>query len=260
MNRLDPILAARRHAVAERKLQVPVERLRERLSTAPAWRDFHGALVQPGISVIAELKRRSPSAGDMRPDADTATVVRRYAAAGARALSILTEPQFFGGRDEDIAAARAEVTLPLLRKDFVVDPYQIVEARTLGADAVLLMVSVLGNRTGEMLMHANEVGLDALVEVHDRAELMVALAAGARIVGINNRDLKTMRIDLSTTEQLAPLIPSGVLCIAESGIAARADIDRLRRAGAQAFLVGSALMQAADPADALGGLVRAQAA
>ncbi|MGE0735128.1 MAG: indole-3-glycerol phosphate synthase TrpC [Alphaproteobacteria bacterium] len=260
MNTLDRIVAARREAVAERKRLVPVEQLRERLSTAPAWRDFRGALAQPGIAVIAEMKRRSPSAGAIRPDANTSEVVRTYAASGARALSILTEPKFFGGRDDDIMAARNEVALPILRKDFIVDPYQIVEARAIGADAVLLMVSVLGYRTGEMLMHANEIGLDALVEVHDRAELMVALAAGARIIGINNRNLKTMQVDLATTEQLAPLVPADVLCIAESGIATRSDIERLRGAGARAFLVGSSLMQAADPGATLGDLIRARAA
>ena len=260
MSKLDDIVAARLADIAELKRRVPLTQLRERLAAAPPRRDFLAALRRPGTAVIAELKRRSPSAGDIRPGANAAQIAAGYAAAGARALSIVTEPRFFSGADEDLAVARAASGLPVLRKDFVVDAYQIMESRVLGADAVLLMVSVLGWRTGELLERADDLGLAALVEVHDESELAIALEARARIIGINNRDLKTMRVDLATTEKLAPSIPPDVLCVAESGIAAPADIERLRRAGAGAFLIGSSLMSAADPTAALAELIRAKAA
>lgn len=260
MSKLDDIVAARIADVADLKRRVPLTELKERLAGVPKRRDFLGALRQPGTSVIAELKRRSPSAGDIRPGADAARVAAGYAAAGARALSIVTEPRFFGGADEDLVVAREASGLPVIRKDFVVDAYQIMESRVLGADAVLLMVSVLGTRTGELLARADDLGLDALVEVHDEMELAIALDARAKIIGINNRNLKTMHVDLATTEKLAPSIPPHILCVAESGIAVRADIDRLRRAGAGAFLIGSSLMSAADPSEALANLIRAKAA
>lgn len=259
-SKLDDIVTARIADVAELKRRVPLTQLRDRLPGAPQRRDFLASLRRPGTSVIAELKRRSPSAGDIRPGADAAQIAAGYAAAGARALSIVTEPNFFSGADADLIAAREASGLPVIRKDFVVDAYQIMESRVLGADAVLLMVSVLGRRTGELLARADDLGLDALVEVHDEAELAIALEARARIVGINNRDLKTMRVDLATTEKLAPQIPPHILCVAESGIAARSDIERLRRAGAGAFLIGSSLMSAADPTEALADLIRAKAA
>ncbi|MGE4012763.1 MAG: indole-3-glycerol phosphate synthase TrpC [Alphaproteobacteria bacterium] len=260
MSKLDDIVAARIADVAALKRRAPLTELKERLAAAPKRRDFLAALRQPGTPVIAELKRRSPSAGDIRPGADASTIAAGYAAAGARALSIVTEPRFFSGKDEDLVIAREASGLPVLRKDFVVDSYQIMESRALGADADLLMVSVLGPRTAEMLARADDLGLDALVEVHDESELAIALDARARIVGINNRNLKTMHVDLATTERLAPSIPPHVLCVAESGISARTDIERLRRAGAGAFLIGSSLMSANDPREALAELIRAKAA
>ncbi len=248
MNRLDPILARRREAVAAARALRPLEALQDAAAAARSVRDFRAALAAPGLSIVAELKRRSPSAGALRPAADAAATARSYYAAGARALSVLTEPEHFGGALEDLAIARAAAPVPVLRKDFVVDPYQIAESRAAGADAILLIVAALGARTAEFVAAAAAAGLHALVEVHDEAELRVALDAGAEIVGINNRNLADLGVDLGVFERLAPLVPRGVLTVAESGVATRADAIRMRRAGADALLVGTALMTAADPA------------
>ncbi|MCW5774410.1 MAG: indole-3-glycerol phosphate synthase TrpC [Rhodospirillaceae bacterium] len=252
MNRLDPILARRREAVAASRARYPLEALREACAAAnrPAFvaRDFRAAIAAPGLSAIAEIKRRSPSAGALKQGADAAATAAIYAGAGARALSVLTEPDHFGGSLDDLKAARATVTIPVLRKDFIVDPYQIVESRAAGADAILLIVAALGARTGEFLAQAAGEGLHALVEVHDEDELRIAIDAGADIVGINNRNLTDLSVDLETFERLAPLLPSGVFAVAESGVETRADAVRMRRAGAHAILVGTALMRAPDPA------------
>jgi indole-3-glycerol phosphate synthase len=230
---------------------MPIEALRDRLPLAPAWRDFKAALLKPRPSIIAEIKRRSPSAGALRPAARADRMAALYHDAGARALSVLTEPDHFGGALGDILLARDEVPLPVLRKDFVVDPYQLVESRVAGADAVLLIVAVLGERTGEFVERAAEAGLDALVEVHDEAELRVALDAGAEIVGVNNRNLTSLTVDLAVAERLLPLLPDDVVGVAESGVETRADAARLGRAGAGALLIGSALMRAEDPTSKL---------
>lgn len=251
MNRLDPIVEARREAVAVARSTTPVEALEDRLPLAPAWRDFKAALMKPRPSIIAEIKRRSPSAGAIRPAAQASQVAETYYGAGARALSVLTEPNHFGGHIDDILTARDRVPLPVLRKDFVVDPYQILESRVAGADAVLLIVAVLGERTGEFVERAAEAGLDALVEVHDEAELRAALDAGAEIVGVNNRNLTSLAVDLSVAERLLPLLPDDVVGVAESGVEKRADAARLGRAGADALLIGSALMRAEDPSTKL---------
>lgn len=255
MSRLDPILARRREAVAAERARRPLEALREACAarSAPAFmtRDFRGAIAAPGLSVIAELKRRSPSAGALRQGADAAATAAAYHGAGASALSVLTEPDHFGGSLADLQAARAAVPIPVLRKDFVVDPYQVVESRAAGADAILLIVAALGPRTGEFLARAAEEGLHALVEVHDEDELRIAIDAGADIVGINNRNLADFSVALETFERLAPLLPEGVVAVAESGVEARQDALRMRRAGAHAILVGSALMRAPDPAHKL---------
>lgn len=203
-------------------------------------------------AVIAELKRRSPSRGEIRPDFDPVACARDYAAGGAAALSVLTDERYFGGRLEYLALVRQAVGLPLLRKDFVIDPYQVDEARTAGADAVLLIVTALGaGALRELLAHARARGLDALVEVHDEGELEIALAARADLVGVNNRDLHSFVTDLTVTERLAPRVPPGVLLVAESGIGGPADVARLARAGARAFLVGESLMREAEPGRAL---------
>ncbi len=249
MSRLDPILASRKRAVAASSRRRPLVDLEAELRrAAPLVRDAAAALARPGLGIVAELKRRSPSGGALKPGADAAATARLYHGAGACMLSILTEPEHFGGSLDDLAAARAAVPLPLLRKDFIVDAYQIAESRLAGADAILLIVAALGNRTGEFLLRAAAAGLHVLVEVHDEAELDLALAAGAEIVGINNRNLTDLSVDLSTTERLAPRVPEGVLIVAESGVSSRADAQRLKNAGADALLIGTALMQAPDPA------------
>ena len=247
MNRLTPILAARREAVAAARRALPVEALRDRLPLAPAFRDFAGALRAPGLGVIAEVKRRSPSAGALSPDADAGVTARRFTDAGAAAISVLTEPDHFGGALEDLEIVRDAQTAPVLRKDFVVDPYQLVEARAAGADAVLLIVAALGEALPDYLGHAAEAGLDALVEVHDEAELRVALDARAPIVGVNNRNLTDLSVDLAVCESLLPQIPPTTVKVAESGIFAGADAGRMSAAGADAVLVGTSLMTAENP-------------
>ncbi len=211
-----------------------------------------------GLAVIAEMKRRSPSAGSLCLDLDPAALAARYTAAGAAALSVLTEPTAFGGRLDDLRLARATTDRPCLRKDFIVDPVQVAEARAAGADAVLLIVAVLGVAgLPACLAAAQRLGMDALVEVHAAAEVAVALRAGARLLGVNNRDLHTLRTDLGTTERLRPLVPRSLPVVAESGIHGPADVARMRDAGADAILVGEALLRAADPGRACAALVAA---
>ena len=249
MSRLDPILESRREAVAAARARRPLEALTDALAAeARIARDFRGALAAPGLSIIAELKRRSPSGGALKPAADAAATAAAYHGAGARALSVLTEPEHFGGAIEDLKVARQAVPVPVLRKDFIIDPYQIAESRLAGADAILLIVAALGERTGEFVARAAEAELHALVEVHDERELETALDAGAEIIGINNRNLTDLSVDLGVFERLAPLVPPGVLAVAESGVETREDALRMRRAGADALLIGTALMRAPDPA------------
>jgi indole-3-glycerol phosphate synthase len=206
--------------------------------------------------VIAEIKRRSPSRGEIRADFDPVALATAYAEAGAVAISVLTDEHYFGGRLEYLEAVREATDVPVLRKDFAIDPYQIDEARTRGADAVLLIAAAFAgdggaDRLASLHRRAAEVGLDALVEVHDEAELEVALGLGADLVGVNNRDLETFEVDLATTERLAGRVPEGVVLVAESGIFTNGDIRRLERAGAHAFLVGESLMREADVGSAL---------
>ena len=261
-DRLAPIVERRRAAVAAARAARPTEALwdalAKRASGGEARRDFRASLAGPGLSVIAELKRRSPSAGALRPAADAAETARTYADAGAAALSILTEPDFFGGSLDDLHAARACQDRPLLRKDFVVDEHQIAESRLEGADAVLLIVSVLGRATARMIEACGRAGLDALVEVHDADELALAADCGARIVGVNNRNLTDMSVDLGVAERLLPRVPRGTLGVAESGIETADDAGRMRAAGAEAILVGGALMRAGDPGAALRALSGAE--
>jgi indole-3-glycerol phosphate synthase len=255
MSRLEPILAARRRSVAEALRRPGADRLRERARAMPAARDFRAALAGPGLAAIAELKRRSPSAGELKGGADAAATARLYEAAGAAALSILTEPDYFAGDLSDLVAARAAVGVPVLRKDFVVHPWQLAESRAAGADAVLLIVAALGRATGDLLAEARRLGLQALVEVHDEAELALAIDAGADLVGVNNRNLADLSVDLRVAERLIPLLPRGIVAVAESGVERRDDAARMARAGAAAILVGTALMRAADPARALRELI-----
>jgi indole-3-glycerol phosphate synthase len=250
---LDAILARTRESVAREKARRPLERGHPEVARAPAARPFAPALARPGtISVIAEHKRRSPSRGAIREDLAPADVARGYEAAGAVALSVLTDAPFFGGHLSHLSEARSATGLPVLRKDFTLDPWQILEARAAGADAVLLIVAALEeDELRQLLGEARAVGVDALVEVHERAELERALLAGARLVGVNNRDLRTLVVSLETSLTLAPAIPDDVVAVAESGIRSGDDLRRLRGAGYDACLVGEHLMASPDPGEAL---------
>jgi indole-3-glycerol phosphate synthase/phosphoribosylanthranilate isomerase len=220
-------------------------------------RSFADALSRPAVNVIAEFKRRSPSRGVIREDLHPVQVAQSYEIGGAAALSVLTEERFFGGSLDDLQEARAATMLPTLRKDFVVDPYQIWEAWYAGADAVLLIVAALSDQElRQLAANAADAKLDALFEVHDSKELARALDAGARIVGVNNRDLKTMNVSLRTSFELAPQIPDDVVAVAESGIRGGDDVRRLRAEGFDAFLIGEHLMEATDPGAALEELLR----
>jgi indole-3-glycerol phosphate synthase len=251
VNRLDPILEATRAEVARRQAAVPPAALERgvaaRAGAEDPVRPFHEALAQPGVSVIAEHKRRSPSAGPIRADLELEDVVQAYERGGAAALSILTEGPSFDGSLEDLRAARAATGLPLLRKDFIVDPYQVNESFAAGADAILLIVAAL-DPDGLSALHAQAtgLGLSVLVEVHDEPELEVALAIGATIIGINNRDLKTLKVDTRRTFELLPRVAGHALIVSESGFSRREQIDELAAAGVDAVLIGEALMRSPE--------------
>jgi indole-3-glycerol phosphate synthase len=226
---------------------------------APRGAAFRASLAAPGVRVIAECKRRSPSRGVIRHDYDPAAIARAYQGAGAAAISVLTEPTFFDGSLEHLRAVREAVSVPLLRKDFIVSEFQILEARASGADAVLLIVAALDPaELGRLIAFAGAEGLAALVEVHDRAELDAAVAAGAVAIGVNSRNLRTLEMAPAIFDELAPLLPAGVIAVAESGIRTAADIARLRALGFSAFLIGERFMGDADPGAALAA-VRAAA-
>lgn len=222
--------------------------LRDRAMAAEPARAFEAALARhPRVRVIAEVKRRSPGAGDIRPGLDPAALARSYADHGAAALSVLTDTPWFGGQLDDLRAARGAVDLPALRKDFTLDRIQIDEARAAGADAILLIVRILGDeRLADLHGYALERGMAALVEVHDAGELERAVSVGARIVGVNNRDLSTFKTDLAVTEGLLERLPAGTVVVSESGIRDAGDVERLGRAGVDAVLVGETILRAAD--------------
>lgn len=257
---LDKILARTAADVADRKKAIPLAALEEVAASRPEAVNLHAMLARPGMSVIAEIKRASPSRGAFPVVIDPAAVAAEYIAGGASALSVLTDEPFFQGslRDMEAAAAVAQAAVPavpILRKDFIVDPYQIVEARAHGADAILLIVAALDpGALQELYAAAQEFGLDVLVEVHDEAEMDRAIALGARNLGINNRDLRTFAVDLATTERLAPLAPQDAVVVAESGVFGPDDIARLARAGASAVLVGEGVITAPDRAKAVRAL------
>ncbi len=248
MNRLTEILDHKRRTLG------PVRARREELRAAALRRDefrsFAGALAGDGgrtLSLIAEVKRASPSAGVIAETFDPVEIARRYEAAGANAVSVLTDERFFGGSLDDLVAVRAEVSLPVLRKDFVLEDVQIYEAAAVGADAVLLIVAALEQEELERLLAVAEAcQLDALVEVHTLEEMDRALATDATIIGINNRDLTTFSVDLATTETLSEQVPPGILVVSESGIRTADDSRRVRACGVDAILVGEALMRSAD--------------
>lgn len=258
MSILAEILAAKRIEVAARKRERPEASLAP--LPGPA-RPFLEALRRPAagpLHAIAEIKRASPSAGPIRPGALPERIAADYVAGGASAISVLTDERFFDGRLEFLGRVREAAPLPLLRKDFIIDPYQIAEARSAGADAVLLIAAALeGAALAELAAAAAVAGLDALVEIHDEAEAERAVAAGAMLLGVNHRDLATFTIDLGLTERLRPLLPEDVIMVAESGIRGAADVRRLADAGADAILVGEHLMRAASPRAALEELLDA---
>lgn len=243
----------RTHAeVAARKRNLPASELEQRLGPARRGRPFSEALIDEGISLIAEMKRASPSRGPIRPGASVSEVVRAYQEAGARAVSVLTESEYFGGSLDDLVEARAACDLPLLRKDFVVDEYQLLEARAAGADAVLLIVAALStDHLGHLIAVASDLGMDTLIEVHDEEEVETAVEAGAEVLGINNRNLHSLEVDLETTFRLLADVPAGTVVVAESGISQREDVERLEQAGVDAILVGETLMRADDPVRAV---------
>jgi len=235
---LAEICAAKRAHVAQAKAALPEPTLRARLDGAPPLRPFAAALesqlAQGRYGLIAEIKKASPSRGLIRADFNPPSLAQAYEAGGATCLSVLTDTPYFQGNDEDLGAARAACGLPVLRKDFILDPYQVVESRMLGADCILLIMAALDDGTArELSAAAAELGLDVLVEVHDRAELDRALRLDTRLIGINNRDLKTLKVDLRTAESLAPLVPPGRVIVGESGLNAPADLDRLAEVGAR---------------------------
>jgi indole-3-glycerol phosphate synthase len=246
MNTLERIVDATRRDVDHRRAEVPVATL-ERLVDRREDRPFAEALVHPGISVIAEHKRRSPSAGAIREGTTVEEIVRAYERGGAAALSVLTERHHFGGSLDDLRAAKAATGLPILRKDFVVDHYQVLESAAVGADAILLIVAALEPRELERL-HAEALALDldVLVEVHDERELGIALELDADLIGINNRDLTDFSVDVARTFELLSDVPAGKTVVSESGIATREQLDELERVGVDAVLVGEALMRAED--------------
>jgi indole-3-glycerol phosphate synthase len=246
---MDQLIAGAREGVEARRRDLSQADLEARLSERREDRPFNEALVRPGLSLIAEFKRRSPSAGALAPDSvDIASQVSAYERGGAAALSVLTDEPHFGGSLADLRAARAACELPIIRKDFVVDPYQLYEAAVNGADAVLLIVAALSDKDLQALhQEARSIDLDCLVEVHDAEELDRALEAGAEVIGINNRNLDDMSVDLGTTLDLMPDVPAGKTVVAESGISGREELEELDRRGVDAVLIGGALMSAPDP-------------
>lgn len=280
MSILDQIVAAKRNALKEAKGRLPQAELEARISELPPPRDFAGALRRAGsasspqaqgggslaqgailssskdkrpptdrVRLIAEVKQASPSRGLLAPDLDPVALAQTYAQNGAAAISVLTEERFFLGSLDYLSAIRQVVELPLLRKDFLFDSYQVYEARAFGADAILLIVAILSDeQLQEMLALSDSLGLACLVEVHDEDEVAQALAAGANIIGVNNRDLRTFHTDLATTQRLRPLIPQECILVSESGIKDKADLERLARWGVDAMLIGEALVTAKEVA------------
>ncbi|MEE8203374.1 MAG: indole-3-glycerol phosphate synthase TrpC [Alphaproteobacteria bacterium] len=254
------ISADKRALIARRKRERPLAALEADARAADPPRGFAAALgrasAEGGLALIAEIKKASPSRGLIRHDFDPPELARAYRAGGAVCLSVLTDTPYFQGDDDDLRAARAAVDLPCLRKDFILDPYQVVESRALGTDCVLLIMAALDDgAAAEIEATAREHGMDVLVEVHDEAELERAARLESRLIGVNNRNLKTLDVDLATTERLAPLAPVGAELVCESGLDCHDDLLRMTRAGVRRFLVGEALMREADVAAATAALL-----
>lgn len=251
MGILEQLISSAEDGVRERRSRVPLDQLKERLPDREPARPFHEALTRPGgMSLICEFKRRSPSAGEISPGVQLADQVRAYEAGGAAALSVLTDEEHFDGSLADLGEARRNSTIPILRKDFIVDSYQLFEAAVSGADAVLLIVAVLDDRRlVEFQKEAAELDLDCLVEVHSQPELERALEAGGEIIGINNRNLDTGVVDVDTTYELITDVPTGHTVVTESGISHREELIEMERVGVDAALIGESLMRSADPED-----------
>jgi indole-3-glycerol phosphate synthase len=259
---LETIVAATRRMIAVREAAEPIAVLAERAAAMPKRTGrFHAALSTiEGVNVIAECKRRSPSRGVLREDYDPVAIATGYAAAGAAAISVLTEPTFFDGSLDHLRAVRAAVEVPLLRKDFIVSEYQLLEAKAAGADAVLLIVAALRPAEVKVLHdHARRHGLDVLVEAHDAHDVAIAIDAGARIIGVNNRNLRTLTIDVHASETLIAAIPADVIAVSESGLKTAADLARLKALGYRAFLIGERFMTAAEPGEQLRELLASAA-
>jgi indole-3-glycerol phosphate synthase len=257
---LDEILSGVRADLAERQAAVPLDALKERAQRAPAPRDTISRLRGPGVSVIAEVKRSSPSAGSLATISDPAALAGAYEAGGAGVISVLTEQRRFGGTLDDLSAVRAAVDIPVLRKDFMVTSYQLWEARAYGADVVLLIVAALEqNALISLIERAESLGMCPLVEVHDAEETRRAIDAGARVIGVNARNLKTLEVDRTTFGRLAHLLPANVVRIAESGVRGPHDVIEYGRQGADAVLVGETLVTGKDPRTAVADMVAAGA-
>jgi len=255
---LDEILAGVREDVAEREQQVPLDRVKERASRMAPALDGYARLHQRGVSVIAEVKRRSPSVGELAEISDPAALAAEYEAGGASVISVLTEQRRFNGTLDDLVAVKTHVDVPVLRKDFIVTPYQVWEARAHGADLVLLIVAALDqNALVCLLERVESLGMSALVEVHDEEEARRAADAGARLVGVNARNLRTLDVDRSAFERIAPLLPDNTLKVAESGVRGPHDLLAYAAAGADAVLVGEGLVKQHDPRQAVADLVAA---
>jgi indole-3-glycerol phosphate synthase len=261
MNLLSQIVSSKQRRVDQAKKLVPLAQMRALASEAREDAKAHALLKglsdESKINIIAEFKRRSPSKGEIRRDADPAITARAYASAGASAVSVLTEEDYFGGSLDDLRAARKTISLPILRKDFIFDEYQVYESGAAGADAVLLIVAALDDEALARLRRIteNDLGMDALVEVHTAGEMKRAAECGAQIIGVNNRDLQTFTVSIETSVQLAPIAPEGSVLISESGIESAGDIRRLRSLGYRAFLIGESLMRADDPGELLRGFL-----
>jgi indole-3-glycerol phosphate synthase len=244
---LNKIVAQKRDEVRKRKRGMPLVTLKERIAQRRAPLDFAAALHGDQIRLIAEVKRASPSRGILCPDFDPVEMAARYAQGGAAAISVLTEENYFGGSLDHLVAIREAVNLPLLRKDFILDPYQVYETAAYGADALLLIVAILSQeQLGALLSLSHTLGLECLVEVHNEAEANRALSSGAKIIGINNRDLRTFSVDINTTRRLRLSLPRGQIVVSESGIRTRQDIKKLKGWGVNAVLIGEALVTASD--------------
>ena len=256
MRMIEDLVGSARAGVERRSAEAPLEDLARRLAERPEQRPFGEALTRPGLSVIAEFKRRSPSAGEIRPGATPAEIAGAYEEAGAAALSVLTDEAHFGGSLADLREARAACELPVLQKDFIVDRYQLYEAALAGADAVLLIVAALDrDRLAALYDEARELDLDVIVEAHTEPELETAVGAGAEVIGINNRNLDDFSVDVQTTYELITDVPAGTTVVSESGIADRPTLDELERVGVDAVLIGEALMRADDPGAKLRELI-----